>query len=652
VLIRLLYLVLLSACAHHRVGEPPNVKAVQFQESSGAVRWTRGTSDFHVRQAMLQKSSPFGAFFVPWIPQVALDRSQLAQDAWRVEVWYAHHGFFDARFQGWALNPVRSHADGTAKVLRVTGHVREGLPSSIRNVRMEGLEAMGTYAQRLLRRASVAVGDRFSLEAHKRTIANTQAFLLDQGFARAEVTGEVDVFPAEHAVDLVYQIKNVGKGNACRFGEVQFDDFAGVPEQLVREALAFEVGDVFSAKKLSETQVLLFSLGAFSVVRVSPDLTVSGNIIPIRVSLAPSKAREFKLGAGLGLENGEQQLRASGGFRHANWLEKLWQVECSFFAGYKKFGAMDNWGALPTSDWSAGGPFATSEWALTIPRPLGKGTLFRQGLEIERGLEEASRFFRWSAEPSLSFRFSKALSFAAGYRLEHWIGDLNEELLSVEGVESLLEDYRISALEQSLFFDLRDSKINTKQGFYLEAKLTEAGVGTGFRFLKAQADMRRFWALNKVGGVLSMRLGGGGASPHSWWGADEAHAYVPYAERFLLGGSSSVRGWESDHLGPLVCTEEGACVPRGAQAALWSTIQLKLGGRFGFDPVAFVDAGMAWENLESVSLKEIQPSAGLGIRYGTPVGPLRVDFAWRILDNIEVPGASRWALHAGLGEMF
>jgi outer membrane protein assembly factor BamA len=289
---------------------------------------------------------------------------------------------------------------------------------------------------------------------------------------------------------------------------------------------------------------------------------------------------------------------------------------------------------------------------VTIPRPLGKGTLFRQGLEVERGLEEASRFFRWSAEPSLSFRFSKALSFAAGYRLEHWIGDLNEELLSVEGVESLLEDYRISALEQSLFFDLRDSKINTKQGFYLEAKLTEAGVGTGFRFLKAQADMRRFWALNKVGGVLSMRLGGGGASPHSWWGSDEAHAYVPYAERFLLGGSSSVRGWESDHLGPLVCTEEGACVPRGAQAALWSTIQLKLGGRFGFDPVAFVDAGMAWGNLESVSFKEIQPSAGLGIRYGTPVGPLRVDFAWRILDNIEVPGASRWALHAGLGEMF
>jgi outer membrane protein assembly factor BamA len=656
VLIRLLYPVLLAACAQHHVGDPPTVKVVQFRESSDAIRWTRGTSDFHIRQAMIQKSSPFGAYALPWIPKAPLNRAQLDQDAWRVEVWYAHHGFFDARFQGWALTPTRWHADGTAKVLRITGHVREGRSSLIRQIQILGVEGMGVYTQRLLARASVAEGDRFSLEAHKRTQGTLQAFLQDQGFARAEVAGEVEVFPSEHAVDLRYRIQQVGKGYICRFGALVIEDFAGVPEHLVREAVAFEPGEVYSAKKLSETQVRLFSLGAFSVVRVSPELSGSGNVIPVRVTLAAAKPREFKLGAGLGVESGEQQIRASGGFRHANWLGRLWQIEGSVFAGYKQFGGIDAWDGSGVEgggaeEWSDGGPFATSEWALTIPRPFGKGSQFRQGLEVERGLEEASQFFRWSAEPRFQFRFSTALSFSAGYRLEHWVGDLNEDLLSVEGVESLLEDYRISAFEQSVLFDLRDSKINTQQGFYLEAKLTEAGVGTGFRFWKAQTDMRRFWALRRSRGVLSMRLGGGLAAPHSWWGADPVQAYVPYAERFLLGGSSSVRGWESDHLGPLVCTDVD-CVPRGAQAAVWGTIQLRLGGRFGFDPVVFLDSGMAWSDIASIDASELQPSAGLGARYGTPVGPLRVDVAWRLLEGNSTPGTARWALHAGLGEVF
>jgi outer membrane protein assembly factor BamA len=278
--------------------------------------------------------------------------------------------------------------------------------------------------------------------------------------------------------------------------------------------------------------------------------------------------------------------------------------------------------------------------------------VFRQGVEVERGLEEASRFFRWSAEPSLSFRVSKTLSFAAAYRFEHWMGDLNEDLLSVEGTEALLEDYRISALEQSVFFDLRDSKINTRRGIYFEGKLTEAGVGTGFRFWKAQADLRRYWHLRRPEGVFSVRLGGGGASAHNLWGSDPAQAYVPYAERFLLGGSSSVRGWQTDHLGPLVCPEEADCLPRGAQAALWSTAQLRIEGRYGFSPVLFVDAGMAWALLEQVALSELQPSAGLGLRYGTPVGPLRIDLAWRLRDSPEFAHAPKWALHAGLGEVF
>ena len=642
----------MMGCARHRAGDPPSVKSIHFEESTDGLRWVRGTSDFHLRQAIRQGTSPRGAYWLPWIDPVSLNTEQLSEDAWRVEVWYAHHGFFDARFQGWEHRPLSWHADGSPKKVEVVGHVREGRPSLVRDIRFDGIEGLGAYAQRLLRRADVEEGERFSLDSHESTIRSTQSFLWDQGFARARVQGEVEAFPMEHAVDLLYTVEGVGPGKVCTFGDIVLEDTAGVPEVLIREAINFKPGDTYSAKKLSESQIRLFALGVFSVVRLSPDLSGESTRLPIRVHLAPAKTRELKLGFGVGLESGEQELRASTGFRHGNLLGRLWHFDSSVSAGYKTFGALEDFARIGEADWSDGGPFARVEGALRVPRLLGKGSLVSQGIEVEQGLEEASSFFRWALRPSASFQLVDSLSVSSAYRFEHWIGDLDDELLSVEGTEALLQDYRVSALEQTLILDLRDSKIQTRRGLYLEGKLTEAGVVTGFRFWKAEADLRRYWNVSRPAGVVSFRLAGGAAAPHSWWGSDESQAYVPYAERFLLGGSNSVRGWEADHLGPLVCSDSGECVPRGARASLFSTLQWRVEGPSSVATVLFVDTGMAWERIDLISLADLQPSLGFGFRYGTPVGPLRIDFAWRMRDTEWSTSASRWALHAGLGEVF
>ena len=238
----LIGVLLLSGCARHQRGDPPTVKSIRFEESTDGLRWVRGTSDFHLRQAIRQPASPRGAYWVPWIEPVPLDSQQLAEDAWRVEVWYAHHGFFDARFQGWEYRPLKWHRDGSPKKIEVVGHVREGKPSLVRDIQFNGIEGMGSYAQRLLGRAAVEEGDRFSLDAHKATIRDTEAFLWDQGFARARVSGEVEAYPMEHAVDLFYKVEEVGPGKVCTFGEIVVEDTAGVPEVLIREAINFTPG--------------------------------------------------------------------------------------------------------------------------------------------------------------------------------------------------------------------------------------------------------------------------------------------------------------------------------------------------------------------------------------------------------------------------
>ena len=156
-------------------------------------------------------------------------------------------------------------------------------------------------------------------------------------------------------------------------------------------------------------------------------------------------------------------------------------------------------------------------------------------------------------------------------------------------------------------------------------------------FVKAMFNGSFYKELSKrFVGAVSLR----GGIAHSFGTTTE----LPLVERFFLGGRSTVRGYEQDTLGP----KGSDGTPTGGNAFLAANIELRtyLGKDIGL--VAFLDGGNVWVNINDINLS-FKYTSGIGLRYSTPVGPLRVDYGYKL--NRET-GESHGEIHFSIGHAF
>jgi len=139
--------------------------------------------------------------------------------------------------------------------------------------------------------------------------------------------------------------------------------------------------------------------------------------------------------------------------------------------------------------------------------------------------------------------------------------------------------------------------------------------------------------------TLALSLRGGVA--YGFGGTDE----LPLVERFFLGGRSTVRGYEQDTLGPKGADNN----PTGGNAFLMGNLELRTAVGKGIGIVPFLDAGNVWVKPADFRISDIRYTAGLGLRYETPVGPLRIDYGVKL--NKE-ERESRGAVHFSIGHAF
>ncbi|MGB3399921.1 MAG: BamA/TamA family outer membrane protein, partial [Candidatus Deferrimicrobiaceae bacterium] len=120
---------------------------------------------------------------------------------------------------------------------------------------------------------------------------------------------------------------------------------------------------------------------------------------------------------------------------------------------------------------------------------------------------------------------------------------------------------------------------------------------------------------------------------------------VPIQKRFFLGGRTTVRGFKEDSLGPQA--PDGN--PTGGDYMVNGNVELRFPVRYGFILALFLDAGSVWFEGDPVNGFDLRESVGLGLRYITPVGPVALDYGWK-LDRRE--GESPGELHFTIGAVF
>ncbi len=419
---------------------------------------------------------------------------------------------------------------------------------------------------------------------------------------RARELGYLDAQLTEHAVRVELRpyralvTIHMETGPRYTFGPVIFSQTEHrLNDELLVRYVPFEQGDYFSPAKLIELHSVLTDTGFFSRVEVTPRRERAADTeVPVEVGLVPRKRRRYAVGVGYGTDTGA---RVSLGY---------WRL-------------LNRRGHTGSAQIRLSERLSSATLAYDIPLQDPA----TEALTIEGGFKDEETESRISRTWQLAARRS-------GTR-----GTWRE----VAGLHYELEDFELGAAgrETQLVYPLvswtrtrADDLIHPNRGTRLRLDLLGASEAlfSDVSFLQAQAAGKWVRSLGERHRLLA-RLDIGA----TWTESVEA---LPASKRFFAGGDQSVRGYGFEELGPR--NDRGEVV--GGQYLLVGSVEYERQLKGKWSGALFYDAGNAANGLD-VDLAE---GAGFGVRWRSPIGPVRVDFAWAISE----PGTP-FRLHLVIG---
>ena len=617
----------------------------------------------------------------PYVGDIGVvDDAVLAEDAQRIVTWYAHHGWFDARFVEWERRPRKRGGPAGAKGADLVGHIERGErtrwsgPATI-----NGLDTLTRPLRDSIEKlVRIRSGDAFTLDAYTDGLEAIQGRLRERGYAYATVTGAVDVRPDLREARLTY---TVVPGRVCVFGAVTVVGEAARFVRRVKLDAALVPGQGFRASQLLAARQRLYGLGVYSLVEVVPTLTTpDAREVPIEIRLKRRPSRELSLGPRLDVQTNTQELALAARYQDDDAFKRLWRWQVEATAGAATAVDLSQPTELDGQIVDTITPVGEVSQVLTVPNVVGRSVAFATSTALRFDRLPSYRELEAEAHPAFTWTPDARISVALGYRLKYHryfdFGDLAEirktRLSSTISAENFL-----SALEQSLVWDARDDKLAPTRNYYVSAVLTEAGgpFGGDLDFFRALGEARAYRALRFDGGdphtVLAGRIGGGvlfAYDPTSGVDIDEA---------LYLGGGTTVRGWPEGRLGPHLCYLDGqlnldptsgtqVCGADpdgdgvsdvtiegvGGVVSAFGSVELRQDLPFNLRLALFVDTGRVWNSWNGVALEGLQWTVGAGLRYRSPIGPIRLDFGWVPEPDAYFADEPGYAFHFGIGEAF
>jgi outer membrane protein insertion porin family len=297
------------------------------------------------------------------------------------------------------------------------------------------------------------------------------------------------------------------------------------------------------------------------------------------------------------------------------------------------------------------------------PRAFGSRVEAILGATAERAIRTSFTFVRRGLNAEALHRASPYTSVFGRYALD------STELYDTripEGdqllIDRLFPQIRLSAVSGGLVWDRRDDILDPTAGglMSVDAEVAARSIGSevGFAKVFAQAfGFRRLTRINRVviGGRAQIGVARGFAREVEVPGPDgvtEVVTDLPAGRRFFAGGGTSVRGFQQDRLGvPGVINEDGLSNGGNGVIVLNGEVRTQLWTNIGL--VGFVDGGNVFARAGDMSLRQLRGAAGLGLRYRSPLGPLRLDVGFKFDRRIISGRRERgWEFHLSIGEVF
>ncbi|MGH6705271.1 MAG: autotransporter assembly complex protein TamA, partial [Sphingomicrobium sp.] len=496
------------------------------------------------------------------------------------------------RSQGYYDAMVEPRIEARGVELAVELAAVPGAQYRFESVELPGLDAAaGEEAARLREAFAVKAGDPVIAQKVIEAGIALQVELGERGFATATV-GEQDIV-IDHEEQVARLVLPVTPGPVARFGQIIVTGQPPFSARHVQRIARFKPGDRFERSEVNDLRRALVATGLVAAVEVRPVPRDEGRTIDLAVKLDPAPMRTIAGELGYGTGEG---LRAEASWQHRNFFNPEGALTLRAVAG--------------TQEQLVAASFRRNNWlrrdqvlnAQALASHVDRDAFEAKTVSLSGGIERQSNFI-WQKK---------------------WTWSLGAELVATDErdtIEATGEPRRrtffIGALPASLGYDGSDDLLNPTKGFRLLGRLSPeiSFQGGTFPYARAQFDASAYRPVSdSVVAAGRIRLG-------SILGAKRDD--IAPSRRFYAGGGGSVRGYGYQRLGPRDIDGDPIGGRSLAEFSLEARVRLKaFGGNFGIVP--FIDGGTLSTDAMP-DLKDWQIGVGIGARYYSSFGPIRID---------------------------
>ncbi len=555
-------------------------------------------TDRQIKEAMWTKER-----FLWILPFAKVHRKVYEEDAERILNVYADHGYIQARIESHEVLPDPARGKITLRTRLV-----EGPQFQVGTVTVTGNEVLSGQEVRNL--VPLKEGEVFNRSLVRAAVRRLTDRYSEIGRARAEVAPTSEIRPDTRRIDVTFTIS---EGPEIYVERINITGNTKSSEKVLRRELRVVEGELFTNQKLVRSRQRLFNLGYFDEVNASVEPGSTPDKVIVNIDVKERATGVFSVGAGY---SSVDNLFATLDVTQRNLFGRGQEVFLRV-----RFGAKSRLGLIGF----------TEPYLFDIPLRAG-ADLYDREREFPDFTEE-----RLGGDLRASYPLTEFVTASGLYRLEEVkVTDVSEE--ASDDLKKELGRKLNSVVEFGVARDTRDNIFEPSSGSRNSIDGAFAGLGGDTRFYRVIGESSWFFPLPILDLVLATR---GLAGFIQGWGGAE----VPIFERFFLGGAASLRGQSTRSVGP---TDSRGSVIGGDKELLFSTeLLIPIFPRFRI--AFFFDAGNAYGFGTAFDPTNLRLGAGAGIRFLSPLGPLRLDWGYN-LDR--KPGEKSNQIHFAVGSPF
>jgi outer membrane protein insertion porin family/translocation and assembly module TamA len=596
------WILLSTACASRQPTVPKTEDTQVFPEVrqitlKGNTHFSSGT----LRQLMATKQRPL---LPPWGRGEPYNPPTLDADLLRLKKHYFDHGFLETSVR---VDEVQE--DTEKQTVRIVIALDEGPRTLVTAVALEGtIPPSLPPAAALLETLPLRPTQPLNKEAFDRSKTLLLTRLHDAGYARAQVIPRTEVDAEQHTATVTFTL---APGSETAYGQIALQGAQQVEEQAIRHQLTIHEGQRTSSDKaLAASADAIYSLGMFqSVTPRALNPEAADEPLDVEFDLIERKPHALQFSVGYSTTEGFRGL--------VEWTHR------NLFGGAQQFTLLARLSSIEQR----------GEVRLRLPYFLAERTAFTQTLfalsepgsgfsagggviGVSGGAHPAFGLLSVGAESRVEHRFTETLSGVVGLNFSRNEFRNVDTAALTAAEQEIAQDNTLFVQFAEVQYNTSDSFLNPTHGMVVRGRLEHSttAVISDVSFVKLVLEARHYLPLSQRV-LLATRLKLGGIEPYG------ASTDVPFNVRFFAGGPGSVRGFQLNRLGPVNADGD----PIGGLSLIEGSAELRFPLFGDFGAVLFLDFGNVFSPPFTYHLGDLRYAVGPGLRYKTPVGPLRLD---------------------------